>query len=101
MINYFRGMEIDQTKESIFMCQKNYATNILEKFNMDRCNPISTPQTQNDKLSKDDNSGEAHVKLYRSIIGSLLYCINLQQGRIYCMPRVCYQGLCKSQHNYT
>lgn len=43
LMNYFLGMEIHQTKEGIFLSQKNYVNNILKKFNMDRCYPILTP----------------------------------------------------------
>ena len=73
LMNYFLGMEIDQSKEGIFICQERYARNILKKFNMEWCKPISTPLAQNEKLSKDDDSGEADSTRYRSIIGSLLY----------------------------
>ena len=40
---------------------------------MEESKPISTPMTTGCKLSKDDESKEVDQKLYRSMIGSLLY----------------------------
>uniref|UniRef100_A0A803N215 DUF4283 domain-containing protein n=1 Tax=Chenopodium quinoa TaxID=63459 RepID=A0A803N215_CHEQI len=40
---------------------------------MENCKPVSTPLAQNEKLSKEDDSEDADLKQYRSIIGSLLY----------------------------
>ena len=37
------------------------------------CKPVSTPMTTGCKLSKDDESKEVDQKLYRSMIGNLLY----------------------------
>ena len=46
---------------------------MLKKFGMEDCKPISTPMIIGCKLSKDDESKEMDQKLYRSMIGSLLY----------------------------
>ena len=48
---------------------------MLKKFGMEDCKPISTLMITGCKLSKDDESKEVDQKLYRSIIGSLLYVI--------------------------
>lgn len=39
---------------------------------MENSKPISTPLSQNEKLSKHDDSEDAAIKQYRSITGSLL-----------------------------
>lgn len=69
---------------------------MLKKFNMERCNPISTLLAQNEKLSKDDGQGEANVTLYRSIIGSLLYLTATKPDLMYAtrVP-VYFPGLCR------
>ena len=46
---------------------------MLKKFQMDNCKPVSTPMITGCKLSKDDESKEVDQRLYRSMIGSLLY----------------------------
>jgi hypothetical protein len=46
---------------------------MLKKFGMVDCKPVSTPMQTSCKLSKDDKSKDADQRLYRSMIGSLLY----------------------------
>jgi hypothetical protein len=46
---------------------------MLKKFGMEDCKPISTPMQTSCKLSKDDESKDADQRLYRSMIGILLY----------------------------
>ena len=48
---------------------------MLKKFGMEDCKPVSTPMITGCKLSKDDESKEVDQKMYRSMIGSLLYVI--------------------------
>ena len=45
---------------------------MLKKFGMEDCKPVSTPILTGCKLRKDDES-KVDQKLYRSMIGSLLY----------------------------
>ena len=49
---YFLGMEINQMQQGIFVCQQKYTAEILKKFDMQNCKPISTPLVQNAKLSR-------------------------------------------------
>ena len=46
---------------------------MLKKFGMEDCKPVSTPMITGCKLSKDDESKEVDQRIYRSMIGSLLY----------------------------
>lgn len=66
-------MEVYQSSEGIFICQKKYAEGLLKKFSMENCNPVSIPLQVNEKLRKDDGAELADERVYRSIIGSLLY----------------------------
>lgn len=45
----------------------------MKRFQMEEWKPVSTPMIIGCKLSKDDTSPEVDQKLYRSMIGSLLY----------------------------
>ena len=47
LLNYFVGMEINQTHEDIFVCQEKYAKNLLKKFNMEGCKIVNTPLVLN------------------------------------------------------
>ena len=46
---------------------------MMKKFKMEDCKPMSTPMTTSEKLSKDDDSEKIYEGLYKSLIGSLLY----------------------------
>ena len=70
---YFLGMEVMQSCSRIFICQQKYAMDMLKKFKMQDCKPMSTPMTTSEKLSKDDDFEKIDEGLYRSLIGSLLY----------------------------
>lgn len=72
-MKFFLGMEIAQSSEGIFLSQKKYALNLLKKFKLDKCKPVATPRVVNEKLMKDDSEEREDPKLYRSLIGSLLY----------------------------
>ena len=52
LMTYFLGMEINQGKDQVFICQKKYAKEILKKFRMEDCKEMNTPMNQKEKLSK-------------------------------------------------
>ena len=72
-LTFFLGLQISQIEKGIFISQTKYIKEMLKRFGMEDCKPISTPMTIGCKLSKDDYSKEVDQKLYRSMIGSLLY----------------------------
>ena len=43
LMKYFLGLEVNQTDKGIFICQHKYATDILQRFRMDKCKPVETP----------------------------------------------------------
>jgi hypothetical protein len=72
-LNFFLGLQISQLDEGIFISQTKYIKEMLKKFIMEDCKPVSTPMVTGCKLRKDDESKEANQRLYRSMIGILLY----------------------------
>ena len=72
-LKFFLGLQISQLKNGIFISQAKYIKEMLKKFGMEDCKLVSTPMTIGCKLSKDNDSKEVDQKLYRSMIGSLLY----------------------------
>lgn len=73
-INTFLGIHIERNIENgeMQLSQKQYLINVLEKFQMSDCKPISTPMEIKLKLEKGDDS-EASTKPYRELIGCLMY----------------------------
>ncbi|KAK8628127.1 hypothetical protein V6N13_063839 [Hibiscus sabdariffa] len=73
LMNYFLGMEVHQGENGIFISQRKYANDVLKKFKMQNCKPVSTPLVVNEKLSKFDGQRKVDAKEYKSLVGSLLY----------------------------
>jgi hypothetical protein len=53
MMRYFLGIEVVQSSAGIFITQKKYAKEILERFNLHNCNPVKNPIEPGLKLHKD------------------------------------------------
>ena len=74
-LSYFLGLQIKQLKNGTFVSQGKYIKDMLKKFGMNEAKAISTPMGTNGNLDSDASSNMVDQKLYRSIIGILLYVI--------------------------
>ena len=54
MMHYFLSIEVMQSSIGIFLSQKKYVQEILDKFQMKDCNPVNTPSEFGMKLNKDN-----------------------------------------------
>jgi hypothetical protein len=72
-LTFFLGLQIKQLNEGTFVCQSKYVKDLLKKFGMDDSKPIKTPIATNGHLDLDEGGKPVDLKLYRFIIGSLLY----------------------------
>jgi hypothetical protein len=72
-LSFFLGLQIKQLKAGTFVCQSKYVKDILKKFGIEEAKPIKTPMATNGHLDLDEGGKPVDLKLYRSIIGSLLY----------------------------
>jgi hypothetical protein len=72
-LSYFLSLQIKQLKNSTFMSQGKYIKDMLKKFGMNEAKAISTPMKINDNLDSDASGNMVDQKLYRSMIGNLLY----------------------------
>jgi hypothetical protein len=72
-LKYFLRFQIKQLQEGTFINQTKYIQDILEKFGMKNAKPIKTPMGTNGHLDLDTGGKSVHQKVYRSMIGYLLY----------------------------
>ncbi|KAK4258396.1 hypothetical protein QN277_007851 [Acacia crassicarpa] len=72
-MSYFLGVEVEQREEGIFMSQKKYAQEILNRFRMKDCKPMSTPIEKGTKLTVHSTRKPVNPTLYKSLVGSLRY----------------------------
>ncbi|GJU00586.1 ribonuclease H-like domain-containing protein [Tanacetum coccineum] len=69
-LNYFLGISVTRDSIGMFLSQRKYATEILERAHMISCNPSQTLIDTESKLG-DDGNPVADPTLYRSLAGSL------------------------------
>ena len=55
-MHYFLGLGVWQNPKEIFVSQGKYAIEILKRFGMMDCKPMTTPMTTNLKLFSDTSS---------------------------------------------
>ena len=72
-LSYFLDLQIKQLKNGTFVSQGKYIKGMIKKFGMSDSKAISTPMGTNDNLDSDASGNMVDQKLYRSMIGSLLY----------------------------
>ena len=72
-LTFFLGLQIKQTNEGIFINQAKYTKELLKKFGMESSKEIGTPMNPACRLDKDEEGNSIDQKLYRGMIGSLLY----------------------------
>ena len=72
-LKHFLGLEVTRTAKGIFLGQQKYAKDLLQKFGMLECKPISTPLEANAKLCGHEGKDLEDGTMYRQLVGSLIY----------------------------
>eukprot|EP00253_Pinus_taeda_P024158 PITA_24158 len=72
-LNYFLGIQVQQTNDGIFLSQTKYLKQILKRYRMEDSKCVCTPMVTKRSLNSNDESATIHQPTYRSMIGSLLY----------------------------
>ena len=91
LMHYFLGMEVWQEEGHIFLGQGKYAVDILSRFQMEDCRPMSTPMITNWKKLSASDSQLVDATVYRQLIGSLMYLVNTR-------PDICFAVNTLSQY---
>ncbi|MCO5560031.1 hypothetical protein L7F22_013637 [Adiantum nelumboides] len=71
-LRYFLGIEMIRNEGGIWLSQKKYGLDMLMKYGMADCKPISTPLDQSLKLRIDEGEVLDDATMYRRIVGSLI-----------------------------
>ncbi|XP_026419567.1 uncharacterized protein LOC113315512 [Papaver somniferum] len=72
-LNYFLGIEVKRTTDSLILTQKKYTLRLLTKANMLECKPYDTPVVKESRASINDGVLLQNTAEYRTIVGSLQY----------------------------
>ena len=84
-LKWFLGIEFRFKENCTEMNQSSYLDKILKKFGMSDCNPKSVPcDCGSGKFNDSESSKLTDPKLYREIVGSLIYLMTCTK------PDICY-----------
>jgi len=72
-IKFFLGLELSRSQVGIFMCHRHYTMSILEDTGMLACKPSAVPMEADLKLNAKSGSQLPDPRIYRRLIGRLLY----------------------------
>ena len=75
-MRYFLGLEVSQQTAGIFICQKKYVQEVLERFNMANCNALYNPIVPGFKFVTDATSLSVNNTSYIQMVGSLMYLLS-------------------------
>ncbi|GJZ35838.1 ribonuclease H-like domain-containing protein [Tanacetum coccineum] len=87
-LNYFLGISVTRDSSGMFLSQKKYAVEILERASMVNCNPSRTPVDTESKLG-DTGDVVSDPTLYRRLAGSLQYLTFTRPDISYAVQQVC------------
>nr|GEW17987.1 ribonuclease H-like domain-containing protein [Tanacetum cinerariifolium] len=87
-LNSFLGISVTRDSSGMFLSQKKYAVEILERAGMVNCNPSRTPVDTESKLGKTEDV-VFDLTLYRSLAGSLQYLTFTRPDISYAVQQVC------------
>ncbi|GJT39854.1 ribonuclease H-like domain-containing protein [Tanacetum coccineum] len=87
-LNYFLGISVTRDARGMFLSQKKYAMELLERAHMSNCNSTRTPVDTESKLGSDGDP-VSDSTLYRSLAGGLQYLTFTRPDISYVVQQIC------------
>ena len=84
-LTFFLGVQVKQSKDGIFINQAKYIKDMLKKFGFEDVREIGIPMSPITKLDNDEKGKDVNQKLYRGMIGSLLYLTASRPNIMFCV----------------
>ncbi|XP_021843274.1 uncharacterized mitochondrial protein AtMg00810-like [Spinacia oleracea] len=88
-LSYFLGISITRTSGGLFISQKNYATDIIERAGMTSCKSSHTPVDTKAKLGASAGPSYGDPTHYRQLAGALQYLTFTRPDISYVVQQVC------------
>ncbi|KAA0045165.1 putative mitochondrial protein [Cucumis melo var. makuwa] len=64
---------MEYSEKGLFLGQQKYVKDLLQKYGISDCKPISTPMEVNKKFCMHEDKDLADPTMYRQLVGSLIY----------------------------
>ncbi|GKC33315.1 ribonuclease H-like domain-containing protein [Tanacetum coccineum] len=98
-LNYFIGISADRNSTGLFLSQRKYALQLLERAHMVHCNPSRTPVDTEFKLGPEGIPVQDPT-LYRSLAGGLQYLTFTRPNLSYVVQQVCLYMPDPREHHF-
>ena len=87
--SYFLGLAVTHHPGGLFLSQRKYASEIIERTGMTSCKPTATPVDTKSKLSTSSGSPYKDPTQYRRLAGALQYLTFTRPDISYVVQQVC------------
>ncbi|XP_071729274.1 uncharacterized mitochondrial protein AtMg00810-like [Rutidosis leptorrhynchoides] len=87
-LHYFLGVQAIRSSTGLFLSQRQYATEIIERADMSTCHPCRTPVESGAKLTSH-GSPVKDPTLYQSLAGALQYLTFTRHDISYAVQQIC------------
>lgn len=100
-MRYFLGIEVLQHSDGIYVCQRKYAHEVLERFGMDKSNLVKNPIVPGCRLSKDENGAKVDASLFKQVVGSLMYLTATRPDLMYGVSLISRFMSCPTEQHWS
>jgi len=88
-LHHFLGVAVQRCSAGLFLSQRQYTLDVLERAGMADCKPCSTHVDTNAKVSSIDGAPVSDPTQYRSLVGALQYLTFTRLDISYAVQQVC------------
>jgi hypothetical protein len=88
-LHHFLGVSVQHQVDRLFLTQRQFALNILERACMVDCKPVSTSVDTQAKVSVESGPPVADPTHFRSLVGALQYLMFTSPDLAYVVPQIC------------
>ncbi|KAI3751228.1 hypothetical protein L2E82_22276 [Cichorium intybus] len=88
-LSYFLGVAVTRHSNGLFLSQRKYAAEIIDRAGMSKCKPSATPVDTKPKLSASASPPYSDPSSYRSLAGALQYLTFTRPDITYAVQQVC------------
>jgi hypothetical protein len=88
-LHHFLGITVERRPAGLFLHQRTYVLDIIDRAGMTGCKPCSTPVDLQSKLAADSGPAVQDATQYRSLAGALQYLTFTRPDITYAVQHIC------------
>jgi len=88
-LHHFLGISVTRSPDGLFLSQRQYALDLLQRAGMAECHSTATPVDTRAKLSASDGTAVENPSEYRSFASALQYLTLTRPDLAYAVQQVC------------